>query len=73
MKVPKTNTVYEALSFSKYLESYLVELDEEDRKVLSKWRVRCIDLLNQKIRETLIQYQASRIGYEKRKPILPSS
>lgn len=48
-----------------YLEKLLTDIDEEDKKVLPKWRVRCIDVLNQKIRDTLLAYHVNRFGYDK--------
>jgi hypothetical protein len=47
-----------------YLEKLLTEIDDEDRKVLPKWKVNCIDLLNQKIRDVLVAYHVKRFGYD---------
>lgn len=48
----------------KDLEQFIIELNEEDRKILPKWRVKSIDLLNQKIKKTLMKYQADKLGYD---------
>ena len=47
------------------MEELILELDEEDRKVLPKWRVKCIELWNDKIRELLRDYHVKRLGGEK--------
>ena len=48
-----------------YLEKLLTEIDTEDRKVLPKWRVKCIDILNQKIRDALVGYHVKRFACDK--------
>ena len=48
----------------KDLEQFIIELDEEDRKILPKWRVKSIDMLNQKIKKTLMEYQADKLRYD---------
>ena len=46
----------------KNLENYIIDLDDEDRKVLPKWRIKCIELLNYKIKESLMDYHARRFS-----------
>ena len=46
----------------KNLENFIIDLDEEDRKVLPKWRVKCIDLLNYRIKDVLRQYDLRRFS-----------
>ena len=48
-----------------YLEKLLIDIDEEDRKVLPKWRVNCMDLLNQQIRAVLVSYHVKRFDWGK--------
>jgi hypothetical protein len=48
-----------------YLKKILTEIDEEDEKVLPKWRVKCIQLLNQKIRDVLVDYHTKRFAPNK--------
>jgi len=40
-----------------YLEQTLIELSEEDKRVLPKWRVKCVELLNARIKELLLAYR----------------
>jgi hypothetical protein len=49
----------------KELENLIIELDEEDRKVLPKWRVKCIELLNYRIKDVLREYHARRFSYDR--------
>ena len=52
---------------NKFLESLVIELDEEDRRVLPSWRIYCVELLNQRIKDILLRYRAKRLGYDDKK------
>ena len=47
-----------------YLENLIIDLDKEDRRVLPKWRVKCIDLLNYRIKDVLREYHTRRFSYD---------
>lgn len=47
------------------MERLILELDDEDRRILPKWRVKCIELWNEKVREVLREYHVRRLGGEK--------
>ena len=47
-----------------YLENLIIEIDEEDRRVLPKWRVKCIELLNYRIKDVLREYHTKRFSYD---------
>ena len=57
-----TNYYWWGVVKMEYLEKLVIHLDEEDRNVLPKWRTRCIDLFNCKIKDVLRDYHMRRFG-----------
>jgi len=47
-----------------YLEQTLIEISEEDKRVLPKWRVKCVELLNAGIKEVLLVHRLENTAFE---------
>jgi hypothetical protein len=54
----------------KELEYLIIDLDDEDREVLPKWRVKCIELLNSRFKDELRDYHTRRFSYDRKDSFL---